>query len=323
MKAIRGEMGNAVIKQKAIVHIRKNGFGLWLALRQLLTGKRQYVGTCMVAMLLVFFAFLIGRVDAWLGPNGEGLMDAFNPADLHIAAQPMGDTGMEEVEQTIREYTDITDRYMLAMPSVSVNIMDMTANIGMNREGYDLIGEESPAMWYTHFFIENPNLQPVMIQVLEDTYGGDVYLHENSWSGLAGILSAMQLLMIFLYVVVLLFILVVTLLTAGKLIQAGQKDLGIYRTMGFSAGQLRCSFALRFGVTALLGSVLGTILSALLTDPLVAVLMRIKGISDFSSQPGVGTVLLPGVVVILLFTGFAWLAARKIRLISLSVLVLE
>mgnify|MGYP005764000725 CR=1 FL=1 len=388
MKAIRGEMGNAVIKQKAIVHIRKNGLGLWLALRQLLTGKRQYVGTCMVAMLLVFFASLIGRVDAWLGPNGEGLMDAFNPADLHIAAQPMGDTGMEEVEQTIREYTDITDRYMLAMPSVSVNIMDMTANvitqpdrfhmlsgnicqrpnevvltefvaadlgvwvgdtvtvasslgsgntvsgiyqcandmganIGMNREGYDLIGEESPAMWYTHFFIENPNLQPVMMQVLEDTYGGDVYLHENSWPGLAGILSAMQLLMIFLYVVVLLFILVVTLLKAGKLIQAGQKDLGIYRTMGFSAGQLRCSFALRFGVTALLGSVLGTIFSALLTDPLVAVLMRMEGISDFSSQPGVGTVLLPGVVVILLFTGFAWLAARKIRLISLSVLVSE
>ncbi len=239
-------------------------------------------------------------------------MDAFNPADLHIAAQPMGDTGMEEVEQTIREYTDITDRYMLAMPSVSVNGMDMTANvitqpdrfhmlsgntcqrpnevvltefvaadlgvwvgdtvtvasslgsgeykvsgiyqcandmganIGMNREGYDLIGEESPAMWCIHFFIENPNLQPVMMQVLEDTYGGDVYLHENSWPGLAGILSAMQLLMFFLYVVVLLFILVVTLLTAGKLIQAEQKDLGIYRTMDFSAGQLRCSFALLY-----------------------------------------------------------------------------
>ncbi len=312
MKAIRGEMGNTVIKQKAIVPIRKNGLGFWLALRQLLTGKRRYVGACMVAMLLVFFASLIGRVDAWLGPNGEGLMDAFNPADLHIAAQPMGDTGMEEVEQTIREYTDITDRYMLAMPSVSVNGMDMTANvitqpdrfhmlsgntcqrpnevvltefvaadlgvwvgdtvtvasslgsgeykvsgiyqcandmganIGMNREGYDLIGEESPAMWCIHFFIENPNLQPVMMQVLEDTYGGDVYLHENSWPGLAGILSAMQLLMFFLYVVVLLFILVVTLLTAGKLIQAEQKDLGIYRTMGFSAGQLRCSFALLY-----------------------------------------------------------------------------
>mgnify|MGYP005803606749 FL=1 len=64
MKAIRGEMGNTVIKQKAIVPIRKNGLGFWLALRQLLTGKRRYVGACMVAMLLVFFASLIGRVDA-------------------------------------------------------------------------------------------------------------------------------------------------------------------------------------------------------------------------------------------------------------------
>ena len=59
----------------------------------------------------MFFASLIGRVNAWLGPNGEGLMDAFNPADLHIAAQPMGETTIEEVEQTIESYTAITDSY--------------------------------------------------------------------------------------------------------------------------------------------------------------------------------------------------------------------
>lgn len=46
-------------------------------------------------------ASLIGRVNTWLGPNGEGLMDAFNPADLHIAAQPMGETSLSDVEQTI------------------------------------------------------------------------------------------------------------------------------------------------------------------------------------------------------------------------------
>ena len=389
MKAIRGDLENSIINRKTAALTWKKGLGFWLALRQLASGKKRYIGACLVAMLLVFFSSLIGRVDAWLGPNGEGLMDAFNPADLHIAAQPMGETGLEEVQQTIEKYTAITDSYALAMPSVSVNGIDYTANviteperfhmlsgstcqnpnevvltefvaadlgvtvgdtvfvagslgngeytvsgiyqcandmganIGMNQAGYDLIGEDSPNMWCTHYFIENPDLQPVIMQALQAAYGGDVYLHENSWPGLYGILSAMHLLMIFLYIIVILFVLAVTLLTAGKLLNAEQKDLGIYRAMGFSAGRLRRSFALRFGIIALLGSILGTIFSAVLTDPLVAVLMRMEGISNFSSHPGFGTVLLPGAVVLLLFTAFAWLSAWKIKTIPLSVLVSE
>lgn len=389
VNAIRGTWRKSRESKRTVFPIQKKGLTCWLALRQLLSGRRRYMGACLVAVLLVFFASLIGRVDAWLGPNGEGLMDAFNPSDLHIAAQPMGETTIDEVEQTIESYTSITDSYDLAMPSVSVNGVDMTANviteperfhllsgktcreadevvltefvaadlgafvgdtvtvtgalgsgeyvvsgiyqcandmgmnIGMNREGYDLIGEESPNMWCTHYFFADPSLRPEIMQALQDTYGGDVYLHENSWPGLAGILSAMQALMIFLYAMVILFVLVVTLLTTGKLLRAEQKDLSIYRTMGFSAGQLRRSFALRFGVIALLGSIFGTILSAFLTDPLVAALMRMEGISNFSSQTSIFTVVLPGIVVIALFLLFAYLAAGRIGKVPLALLAEE
>lgn len=389
VNAIKGTWKESGGNKKTAFPILKKGLPFWLALRQLLSGMRRYIGACLVAVLLVFFASLIGRVDTWLGPNGEGLMDAFNPSNLHIAAQPMGETTTREVEQTIESYTTITDFYDLAMPSVSVNGVDMTANviteperfhllsgqtcrdanevvltefvaadlgvwvgdivtvtgalgtgeyvvsgiyqcandmgmnIGMNREGYDRIVEESPTMWCTHYFLADPSLQPEIMQTLQDTYGGDVYLHENSWPGLAGILSAMQALMIFLYAMVILFVLVVTLLTAGKLLRAEQKDLSIYRTLGFSAGQLRRSFALRFGVIALLGSILGIILSALLTDPLVALLMRMEGISNFSSQPSIFTVVLPGIVVIVLFLLFAYLAAGRIGKASFALLAGE
>ena len=387
--AVRGTWKKSQESRRTAFPIQKKGLTCWLALRQLLSGKRRYIGACLVAMLLVFFASLIGRVDAWLGPNGEGLMDAFNPADLHIAAQPMGETTIDQVEQTIGSYTSITDSYDLAMPSVSVNGVDMTANViteperfhllsgqtcreadevvltefvaadlgvsvgdtvavagalgsgeyvvsgiyqcandmgmnvGMNREGYDLIDEEAPTMWCTHYFLADPSLQPEIMQALQDTYGGDVYLHENSWPGLAGILSAMQALMVFLYAMVILFVLVVTLLTAGKLLRAEQKDLSIYRTLGFSAGRLQRSFSLRFGIIALLGSILGTFLSDFLTDPLVAVLMRMEGISNFSSQPGIFTILLPGMVVMMLFLLFAYLAARRIREAPLASLTVE
>ena len=389
VNAIRGTWKKSQESKRTAFPIQKKGLTCWLALRQLLSGKHRYMGACLVAVLLVFFASLIGRVDAWLGPNGEGLMDAFNPADLHIAAQPMGKITAHEVEQTIESYTSITDSYDLAMPGVSVNGVDMTANviteperfhllsgqtcreadevvltefvaadlgvsvgdtitvagalgsgeyvvsgiyqcandmgmnIGMNREGYAQIGEDTPQIWCTHYFLEAPELQPVIMQTLQDTYGGDVYLHENSWPGLAGILSAMQALMIFLYAMVILFALVVTLLTAGKLLRAEQKDLSIYRTLGFSAGQLRRSFALRFGVIALPGSILGTILSAFLTDPLVAVLMRMEGISNFSSRPDIFTIMIPGIVVIALFLLFAYLATERIGKTSLTSLAEE
>ena len=389
VNAIRGTWKKSQESKRAAFPIQKKGLPFWLALRQLLSGRRRYMGACLAAVLLVFFASLIGRVNAWLGPNGEGLMDAFNPSDLHIAAQPMRETATRQVEQTIESYTSIIDSYDLAMPSVSVNGVDMTANviseperfhllsgqtcreadevvltefvaadlgvsvgdsiivagalgsgeyvvsgiyqcandmgmnIGMNREGYDRIGEESPSIWCTHYFWADLSLKPEIMQALQDTYGGDVYLHENSWPGLAGILSAMQALMIFLYAMVILFVLVFTLLTAGNLLQAEQRDLSIYRAMGFSSGQLRCSFALRFGMIALLGSTLGTILSAFLTDPLVAMLMRMEGISNFSSQPDIFTAVLPGIVVIVLFLLFAYSAAGKIGKTSLALLAEE
>lgn len=378
IRAIRGSAEKSLPKAGRSP-IRQRGLGFWMALRQLLTGKKRYLSICIVAALLVFFASLAGRMDSWLGPHGEGMMDSFNPADLHIAAQPVGDVSTGDVEQTIAKITGITDRYMLAMPGVSVNGVDYTANvitdperfhllegractspneivlteivaadlkvgvggtvtaaaglgsreyvvsgiyqcandlganIGMSREGYGLIGQEAPAMWCVHYFLEDPSQQPAVMQALADRFGGDVYVHENSWPGLSGILSAMQLLMLLLYGVSAAVVLVVTLLAAGRLLTMEQGDLGIYKALGFSANRLRLSFALRFGVAALFGSVIGICLSAAVTDPLVSSLMRAFGISGFSSQPGIGNTLLPAAAVIILFLFFAYLAAGKLK----------
>lgn len=139
MQAIRDGAGGFAAVKGGKSLLRKKGLGFWLALRQFLTGKKRYLGAALVALLLVFFASMIGRVNAWLGPNGEGLMDAFNPADLHIAAQPMGEATSEDVEQLIRGYTGITDQYMLAMPSVSAQGVDYTANVITQPERFHML----------------------------------------------------------------------------------------------------------------------------------------------------------------------------------------
>lgn len=139
MQAITGESRKETGKSGKLTPVKQRRLDFWLALRQILTGKRRYINACLVAVLLVFFASVIGRMNDWLGTDGQGLMDAFNPADLHIAAQPVGETGELDVEQTILEYSGISDKYMLGMPGVTVNGIDYTANIITQPERFHML----------------------------------------------------------------------------------------------------------------------------------------------------------------------------------------
>ena len=151
----------------------------------------------------------------------------------------------------------------------------------------------------------------------------DVYLHENSWPGLYGILSAMDMLLIFQYVMIIVFVMVCVMLTTDKLITREKKQLSILRSVGMSLIALKVSFTLRFVIISALGSVMGIILGAVFTDPVVAFLLRLYGISNFSSSPDILTVILPGLYVTLVFSVFAFLSSRKIRQAKITELTEE
>lgn len=389
MKAIRGEAVENDGVRQVMFPIRGKLLKTSLAFRQLTAGKRRYLGACMVAMLLVFFASLIGRMDSWLGADGQGMMYAFNPADHDIGVQVLGVYTSEEAEELVRSYTEITDSYLLAMPGVSVDGVDYTANVitdperfhimegrtsrnddeivltefvaadlgvsigdtvtvqadsgsadytvsgiytcandmgdnvGMSRAGYLKIGSDDPAIWCHHYFLEDVSKKADITQALDAAFGGDVHVHENTWPGLYGIINAMQALLLFLYGMVVLFILVVTVLTGSKILSSEKRDIGIYKAIGFDSAQLRGSFALRFGITALLGAVIGAGLAAVFTDSIVSGIMRMAGISNFSSVPTVGNTLFPAVIVILLFMGFAYVASWNVKKVDLTVLITE
>ncbi len=389
MKVIRGETDSENGKTVQTPSV----FGRWvpvrLAFRQLMSHKGRYIGALSVAVLLVFFASLVGRMNAWLGADGKGMMDAFNPADHDIGVQSFGELSQEEFENTIRSFTDITDTYVLAMPTVAVNGVDYTANVidqperfhllagrtctadnvivltefvaanfgisigdtvtvrgdsgtgeyivsgiyscandmgdnvGMSRQGYLKIGRDHPNLWCWHYFLADPTQKAAITETLENTYGGDIHVHENTWPGLFGIISAMRMLIVLMYGMVILFILIVTVMTASKIISSEQKDLGIYKAIGFGTNRLRLTFALRFGMVALIGSTIGTILAEFFTDPLVSSVMKFAGISNFASAPNLAEILLPAIIVTALFTGFGWLSAGKIRKTKLTVLISE
>ena len=389
MIAIRGSVGNENLSTGKFIPIKKKGLYFWMAMRQLITGYKKYMSVCIVVILLVFFASLVGRMDSWLGPNGEGMMDAFNPAQHDIGVQTLGNNDYTEIENRISKYTDITDRYELAMPKVTVNGVDYNANvisepnrfhiqrgstssndneivvtefvakdlkvdigdtvrvasgtnsreyivsgiyecandmgatIGMSKEGYDFIETEDPHMWCHHYFLADTSQKQAIIEDLENTYGKDIHVHENSWPGLYGIIAAMNMLILFMYSIVVIFIMIVVALVGSKILTMEQKDLGIYKSLGFTNQKLRLTFAMRFGAVSFIGSIIGMVLSALLTDPLVSMVLKLCGISNFASHPGIVSILLPAVVVVVLFVGFAYLLSKKIKKVDLSVLISE
>lgn len=389
MKAIRNETNGVSFKPQKFPPINGKHLGISIAVRQLITGNKKYMSACVVAVLLAFFVSTVGNIDAWLGVDGKGMMDAFNPADHDIGVQMFGNSTNEDAQKIILNFTDITDTYLLAMPGVAVNGIDYTVNaisepnrfhilsgrtcnadneivvtefvatdlgvfvgdtltvtgesgsaeytisgiyscandmgdnIGMSRDGYLKIGKDDPQIWCHHFFLADAVQKAAIIDTLDLQFGGDVHLHENTWPGLFGIISAMRLLVAFMYVVVLLFILIVTVMTGSKLLSAEQQDIGIYKALGFTTWRLRLSFALRFGIVALIGSVVGVLLAVALSDTLVSTVMKFAGISSFSSNPSIQSIVSPTVIVTLLFMGFAYFVAGKIKRTNLTVLITE
>lgn len=129
LRAISGKsLGRSLKKQKTVV-ISAKRLDFTLALRQLLYRKKSYMGTFLIAVLLVFLASVVGRMNGWLGLNGEGLMDAFSVAEHDLGVQPKHSMDMEEMEAVIASYAEIEEIYELAMQSVNINGADYTANV--------------------------------------------------------------------------------------------------------------------------------------------------------------------------------------------------
>lgn len=126
--------------------IQKNMLSMSLAIRQLLTGWSRYAGVLIVTALLTLFASVVGRMEAWVGPNGEGLMDSFSAAEHDLGIQPaVSGFDMTPVEEMISSYSPITDRYRLAMQNGSVNGVDYTINVLDQPEWFHILAGKTAA----------------------------------------------------------------------------------------------------------------------------------------------------------------------------------
>lgn len=359
---------------------------LHIAVREVLSDKNKYLSLCLIAMILTVFLSVTGRMGAWLGPNGEGLMNAFSVAEHDLGVQPLNQTvPMDEIERVINWYSPITAQYELAMQSVAVNGQEYTANvlddtgwfhilsgtvcgrdsilitdtvageqnlqigdavrvsangrtaeyrvsgiyqcangmgtnIGMSLEGYAEIGDTAEYIWCRHYILENGAMRDYVYDYLEEHYRG-IDVHTNSWSGLSGIVFVMHMLLAGLYLVTAGIVLVTVALIAGKLLQSEKTGMAIYKSLGLSAGKLRISFALRFFLVVLCGTVVGFAAAGIFADALIGAVFRSFGIGEFSAGFSLSGNVAPLIGVPLLFVLAAWICSAKLSRVSIVELV--
>lgn len=142
--AIRGGKGEVYFGSRIEVRMREDALYVRLAVRQLLSGKRQYIGVCMITALLVFFISLCGRIESWMGRDGSGLMREMSAAlvdgrscDFAVAYED--EETRLEVEEEITACSPIVASYQTYFRTAQINQMNYQMNVITNPEYFHII----------------------------------------------------------------------------------------------------------------------------------------------------------------------------------------
>ena len=126
-----------------------------------------------------------------------------------------------------------------------------------------------------------------------------------------------------IYAISIIFALVVVSMVCTKTFVREKTDIGIYKSMGFTTAGLRMQFAVRFLIVAVLGIVIGVVLSLSFSEKLLSLLLRSMGIANFVIDFRFITVFLPIVAVALSYFVFAYMVSGKIKKVEVRNLITE
>ncbi len=126
-----------------------------------------------------------------------------------------------------------------------------------------------------------------------------------------------------IYIFSIIFSLIVVHMVCSKTFLRERMDIGIYKAIGFTSGNLRMQFAVRFLIVAVIGAVAGTVLSLMFSAEFLGKVLRVMGISHFEVSYTPLTVILPIAIACICFFAFAYIASRKIKKVEITELVIK
>lgn len=229
------------------------------------------------------------------------------------------DLGLQIGDTVTVAENDKKEEYMVSGIYQCAN--DMGSNFAMSKAGYERVGNQRLGEAYC---LKNPEKAKDIAEKLNERYGTELKVTaERGFNGIDSIVSAVNAVSVLVYVLAVIFALVVISLVCGKIFAKERQDYGIYKAMGFTSGNLRLQFALRFMLVSLIGSVLGVVLTILLMNKCFGLLLSYVGISQIETEIAWISVLIPIGMMAVVFFLFSYWKAGKIKRVQPRVLISE
>lgn len=195
----------------------------------------------------------------------------------------------------------------------------------MNLDGVKRMGLEDEKIYYVGYCISDISHLEDIKKELTEKYGAilecDAWDPDSESSDIYNM--AIDLMKVVIYSFSIVFALVVTVMVCKKSFLQEKTDIGIYKAIGFKLGRLRLQFAVRFLIVAIISSVIGVGLSMMLSEKLVALLLRSIGISVFKMIFTAKIFALPVLLICGCFFAFSYLVSRRIRNVDVKELITE
>ena len=235
-----------------------------------------------------------------------------------IVADYLGKNIGDTVEIT---YKDIKKDFLIVGIYQCVN--DLGNIFGMNVEGIRSFEPEFQSP-YREYILEDKSALEDIVKTLNKKFGDSIEAKARTNDSIIDIVKlGVKIINIIIYVISILFILVVAIMLCGRMFINERKQLAIYKSIGFTIKNLRISFALRFLLISLLGSVLGIIFNMSINDFIMSTLLRFSGISNFKTEYTIITLLLPILIITVAFFIFSYIISRQIKNVNINELIVQ
>lgn len=391
VNAIAGSKSDVYFDSRMNVRVRQKPLGFFIALRQLNSRRKSYIGTVFIVMLLVFFI-----VSIMILSKGLDIDNLFTDISGEISVSDVGgfklsdadeiekeiqkkDSGAELLAQSYHrmliegellavhayrtsepafnalegrvpkydneimiteqvseqfgkgigdsmtvKYRDREEEFVITGYFQTVwefGLVTMITPEGMEKMGYDKVEA-------AFVKLSDVSVQKEITDMLNTEFGEKLSAEsyeENST--IATYKKVVEVLMNSLsgtmYVILLSFAAVIVSMVCKRSFIRERTDIGIFKATGFTVNSLRTQFALRFAFIALIGSAGGCICGMLWSRKLITYILRITGLTDFTSDNSPLSFILPAVLISLCFFGVAFVSSRRVKSVNVRELITE
>ncbi len=237
----------------------------------------------------------------------------------------------EDMGYKIGDVLEVSYRGRKKSCVISGFITDATAAVSDAGRFFGMTGDA--AVFFIDDFIvqgvgyklSNPGVAEEIKDKIKSELPGDIFISVYSGDGSTEKLITMIAYSIkaVIYFISVIFALVVVSMICSKTFVREKIDIGIYKALGFTSGNLRLQFAVRFLIVAFFGIIIGTTLSLTLSEKLLSYMLRSMGIVNFVIDYRFITVFLPIAAVAMCYFLFAYIAAGKTKRVEVRSLITE